>query len=102
MSEQAVLLVYLQSEKLGFCDLSISGCDHSCTKYFLALVLGHCCGGPQGIMSLQQFFHVEMRCIYMDVQIFRMLSHFSSFEESEDDDDLQVLILFCWGVYLFE
>jgi hypothetical protein len=37
-------------------------------------------------MSLQQFFHVEMHCIYMDVQIFRMLSHFSSFEVSEDDD----------------
>jgi hypothetical protein len=53
-------------------------------------------------MSLQQFFHVEMHGIYMDVQIFRMLSHFSSFEEPEDDDDLQVPIHFCWVVYLFE
>jgi hypothetical protein len=53
-------------------------------------------------MSLQQFFHVEMHGIYMDAQIFRMLSHFSSFEEPEDDDDLQVPILFCCGVYLFE
>ncbi len=52
-------------------------------------------------MSLQQLFHVEMHSIYMDAQIFRM-SHFSSFEEPEDDDDLQVPILFCWGVYLFE
>jgi hypothetical protein len=74
-------------------------------KVFLALgfrTLWHCCAVPQGIMSLQQFFHIEMHGIYMDVQIFRMLSHFSSFEEPEDDDDLQVPILCCWGVFLFE